>query len=167
MSYTGRGGHYWDKSSNAVVSRGEYYLTGSHPCEFGEPACIIGTGVIREIPFNKIPIKSYDADAGAEETIGVFITWKDAILGVTDEELALTGSHHRIRDTAIFQKGAISIKNVGTTDIAVNKTVIPANGGCEKATATGQHTLGKSMQKIPAGKRGLVFVDPEYQELNL
>jgi len=168
MSYRGRGGFYIDKSGNVTMSRGEYWLGSGYECEMGEPACIVGTGIIREVPFNKIPVKSYDNEtAGAEEAIGVFLEDKEAITDWTDEDFAEKGSHHRRREPGILLRGSVSLKNVGSTQIEANDTVLPADGGVEKATATQTgNTLGKSLQRIPVSRRGLCFVDPEYDEIN-
>ena len=162
MSYRGIGGHYWDKNS-PHVSRGEYLLEEASPCEFGEPAILIGTGVIAT-PFNKRWVRSYNVSAGTIQTMGVFIEWRRAINAWTAEDFALRGSHEMKRDITIFERGACSIKNVGSGDIEVGDTVIPANGGCEKMTASGQFTLGKALQKIESLRRGLVFVDPDYEK---
>lgn len=162
MSYAGIGGHYWDKNS-VHVSRGEYLLEEAYSCEFGEPAALIGTGITRT-PFNKRYIKSYDAAAGIEAAIGVFIQWLRAISTWTAEDYALHGSFDMKRDITVFLKGACSIKNMGSGEVEVGDTVVPVNGGFEKMTTSGQHSLGKALQKIESLQRGLIFVDPDYEK---
>jgi hypothetical protein len=60
--------------------------------------------------------------------------------------------------------GGCSIKNMGTGVIDVQRTVIPANGGCAIMTNENQYSLGKSMQYIPTGARGIVWVSPDYEK---
>lgn len=163
MSYQGIGGHYIDKSSEVTISRGEYLLEEDHSAEFGEPVVLVGTGTAR-VPQNKRYIKSYDAAAGAEQTFGVSIEWREAINTWTDEDFALQGTHDRKRDLSILLKGSISIKNMGSGDIEVGDTVIPADGGCEKMATSGQFSLGIARQKIVSLYRGLVFVNPDYEK---
>ena len=162
MSYRGIGGHYWDKNS-IHVSRGEYLLEEASNCEFGEPAILVGTGITRT-PFNKRYVRSYNVAAGLVQTPGVFIQWLRAISTWTAEDYALHGSYDMKRDITLFLKGACSVKNVGSGDIEIGDTVIPADGGCEVMTATGQFSLGKALAKIESLRRGLIFVDPDYEK---
>jgi len=60
--------------------------------------------------------------------------------------------------------GAIKAKNVGTSDIEINRTIIPADGGFDKMATTGQYTLGKTLQKIKAKKFGYIWVNPDYEK---
>ncbi len=162
MSYRGIGGHYFH-DKGAFVTRGEHLLDEEYPCEFGEPAVLLGTGTTR-VPQNKRYVKSYDAVAGAEETIGVFIEWREAISTWTADDFALRGTKDMKRDISILTKGGCSIKNIGSGDIEIGDTVIPANGGCEKMATSGQRSLGKALQRIPSLARGLVHVNPDYEK---
>jgi len=166
MSYAGRGGHYWDKSAETTISRGEYYLLDDSPAEFGEPMILYGTGISKR-GFNQRPVYSYNVAAGLVKTMGVSIEWRADISGYSDEDWALYGTHNRRRDLSILLKGSISIKNVGSGDIEVGDTVVPADGGCEKMTASGQFSLGISRQKIVSLKRGLIFVNPDYEKATI
>jgi len=162
MSYQGRAGHYWEEKGS-IISKGEYTLTEDYPVVFGEPVCLLGTGTT-PLPFRKRPIKSYDAAAGAEACIGVSLEWRRATAGWTAEQLALRGSQDMKRDLGIMMLGAISIKNMGTGAIDVHRTVIPANGGCAMMTVATEYSLGKAMQYIPTGARGIVWVNPDYEK---
>lgn len=163
MSYSGRGGHYWDKSADTIISRGEYYLIDESPVEFGEPIILIGTGIARR-GFNQRPVRDYNQPAGTVKTLGVSIEWREAISDYTDEDFALRGTHDMKRDISLLLKGSITIKNMGSGDIEVGDTVVPINGGCEKMTTSGQFSLGQAKQKIPSLKRGLVFVNPDFEK---
>lgn len=161
--YPGRAGHYWDKSSCITTTRGEYLLDNTYGCEFGEPAVIAGTGT-EATPIMKRTIRSYKGTAGASGVMGVFVEWNEDVSAWTAEDLALKGSFYKERDTLVVLRGPVSILNVAATSIEINETVIGADGGCEIMTATGQRSLGKAMQFIPAYKRGLVFVDPDFEK---
>jgi len=166
MSYSGRGGHYWSRSAETTISKGEYYLLDDSGAEFGEPMILQGTGVARR-GFNQRPVISYNVNAGLVQTMGVSVEWRANINAYTAEDWALLGTHNRKRDLSILLKGTISIKNVGSSDIEPGDTVIPANGGCEKMTASGQFSLGIAREKIVTLKRGLVFVNPDYEKATI
>ena len=162
ISYEGRSGDYWDKSTCVTTSRGEFLLDESYDCVFGEPAVRSGTGTT-ETPTMKMTIRSYKGTAGASGVVGVFIDYKRSITGWEGKHYATFGSHHMARDVLVVLRGPVRIKNVGDTDIAMTQKVIGADGGCEEITnSDGQYVLGKALQDITAGKKGLVFVDPEY-----
>jgi hypothetical protein len=162
MSYSGRGGHYWDKSSCVIATRGAYYLEDDSACEFGEPACVDGTGVTA-MPFNKKPVYSYEAGAGTVQALGVFIDFRANISAWDEEDFALKGTRDRNREPTIVLRGPVEIHNMSGA-IDDGDTVIPADGGCIKMASSGQYSLGKAMENIPAGKRGLVFVMPDYEK---
>jgi len=164
--YPGRAGHYWDKSSCITTTRGEYVLDENYDIEFGEPAVLAGTGTTAT-PIKKMTVRSYKGNAGASGCLGVFVDWNEDISSWTAEDFALKGSYVRERDVLIVLRGPVSIMNVGTGDIQPHQTVIGADGGCEKMTVNTQKSLGKALQFIPAGKRGLVFVDPFYEVDNI
>lgn len=166
MSYSGRGGHYWDKSAETTISRGEYYLLDNSPAEFGGPMILHGTGISRR-GFNQRPVYSYDVTAGSVKTMGVSVEYRVDVSEYTAEDWAIHGTHNRKRDLSILLKGTISIKNVGSGDIEVGDTTIPANGGCEKMTSSGQFSLGIARQKITSLHRGLVFVNPDYEKATI
>lgn len=161
--YPGRAGHYWDKSSCVTTTRGEYLLDSNYDCEFGEPAVIAGTGTTAT-PVMKRTLRSYKGTAGASGCMGVFVDWNENVSAWSAEDLALKGSFYQERDTLVVLRGPVSILNVGSSDIELNETVIGSDGGCEVMSATGQRSLGKAMGYIPTGKRGLVFVDPDYEK---
>ena len=161
--YPGRAGHYWDKSSCVTTTRGEYLLDNTYGCEFGEPAVIAGTGT-EATPVMKRTIRSYKGTAGASGVIGVFVEWNEDVSAWTAEDLALKGSFYKQRDTLVVLRGPVSILNVGATGIQQSETVIGADGGMEVMTGSGQRSLGKAMQFIPAYKRGLVFIDPDFEK---
>lgn len=166
MSYAGRGGHYWDKSNCLTTSRGEYELEEDQDITFGTPAVIDGTGTVSD-PYAKRKVKAYSGTAGATESFGVFIELKNDISAYTAADFALYGSRDINRDILIVLEGAVSIKNVGTGAIEVNKTVIPSVGGCEAMSVSTQHSLGKALQRIEPGHRGLVKVMPKYEVHNI
>ena len=87
-----------------------------------------------------------------------------AIFRQSAYERALRKGREYERDITVILRGPVQIKNMGSGEIEVQDTVIPADGGCEVMTATGQFSLGKSMQNIQSLKRGLVFVDPDYEK---
>jgi len=162
VSYEGRAGDYWDKSSCTTTTRGEFLLEKAYDCVFGEPAVRAGTGTTAT-PIMKMTIRSYKGTAGASGVFGVFIDYKRDISGYSASDFALYGSHHMARDVLVVLRGPVRIKNVGSTAIALTQKVIGADGGCEAITDSDtQYALGKALQDIPAGEKGLVFVDPEY-----
>ena len=164
MSYiAGRpGGDDWETACS--LTKGEYILDSGYGADFGEPFCIHGTG-LDPIPFRKRDVKSYDATAGDEQAFGVFIDIKEAVSGWTSEMFALKGRHHAIREVAALLIGACKSKNVhGSTEVELMDTIIPADGGFEKMTATGQFSLGKALAKIRAGEFGYVWIDPDYEK---
>jgi hypothetical protein len=163
MSYSGRGGHYWDKSADTIISRGEYYLIDDSAAEFGEPIILIGTGIAKR-GFNQRPVRSYDESAGTVKALGVSVEWRANVKDYTDEDYALLGTHDMKRDLSILLKGSITIKNMGSGDIEAGDTVVPVDGGCEKMETSGQYSLGQAKQKIPSLKRGLVFVNPDFEK---
>lgn len=166
VSYEGRAGDYWDKSSCTTTTRGEFLLDEAHDCVFGEPAVRSGTGTTAT-PIMKMTIHSYKGTAGASGVFGVFIDYKRNISGWTAANFALYGSHHMARDVLVVLRGPVRIKNVGSTHISITQSVIGADGGCEKMTVNTQKSLGKALQDIPAGKKGLIFVDPMYEVDNI
>jgi len=165
-TYEGRAGQYWDKSTCITTTRGEWLLSEDSDCVFGEPAVRTGTGTY-STPSMKRECVSYPeaVSAGASGVLGVFIDFKRAITGWTAADFALFGSHHRARDVLIVLRGPVKIKNVSSSYIYTNQKVIPADGGCEPMTdEDAEYQLGKALQDIPAGKEGLVFVDPMYEQ---
>ena len=165
ITYEGRSGDYWDKSTCTITTRGEWLLDEASDCVFGEPAVRSGTGTV-STPSMKRTCVSYPSgvNAGASGVLGVFIDYKRDISAFTAELYALLGSHHRARDVLLVLRGPVRIKNVGSTYIYTTQDVIPADGGCESMTdEDAEHKLGKALQDIPAGKYGLVYVDPEYE----
>ena len=161
-TYEGRSGDYWDKSTCVVTTRGENLLDEAYDCVFGEPAVRVGTGT-EATPIMKRTVRSYKGTAGASGVLGAFIDYKRAIDGWTAAPFALLGSHHRARDINIVLRGPVRMKNVGSTYIRATQKVIGADGGCEVITdSDNEYAYGKALQDIPAGKHGLVFVDPEF-----
>jgi len=163
MSYSGRGGHYLGRSADIIMSKGEYYLLDESAAVFGEPMILHGTGISKR-GFNQRPVYSYNVAAGSVKTMGVSVEWRADISGYTAEDWALLGTYNRKRDLSILLKGSITIKNVGSGDIEVGDTVIPADGGCEKMTASGQFSLGQAKEKIVSLHRGLIFVNPDFEK---
>lgn len=165
-TYEGRSTDYWDKSSCITTTRGEYLLDDDSDCVFGEPAVRTGTGTY-ETPIMKRMIVSYPSgvNAGASGVLGVFIDWKRNINGWSAADFALFGSHHRSRDVKLVLRGPVRVKNVSSSYIYTNQKLIPADGGCEPMTdEDAEYQLGKALQDIPAGKYGLIFVDPMYEQ---
>lgn len=165
ITYEGRSGDYWDKSTCTITTRGEWLLDIASDCVFGEPAVRSGTGT-EATPIMKRTLVSYPTgvSAGASGVLGVFIDYKRAITGWTAQTFALLGSHHRARDILIVLRGPVRIKNVGSTYIYTTEYVIPADGGCEEMTdEDAQYKLGKALQDIKPGKHGLIFVNPMYE----
>lgn len=163
-TYEGRSGDYWDKSTCIATTRGEWLLDEASDCVFGEPAVRSGTGT-EATPIMKRTLVSYPAGvtAGASGVLGAFIDYKRNISGWTAATFALLGSHHRARDVNIVLRGPVRVKNVGSTYIYTTQKVIGADGGCEAITdSDAQYAYGKALQDIPAGKPGLIFIDPEY-----
>lgn len=161
MSYPGIGGHYWER--DAIVSRGGYTLDEDWGADFGEPVCVIGTGTTA-IPQNKKTVKSYDDPAGTVPCIGVSIEWRRAVGTWDAEDMALRGRQDFKRDLAIVKSGGVTVKNMGTGIIYDGERVIPTNGGCERMTASGQHTLGVAKQDIQPGQLGLVDIQPDEEK---
>lgn len=145
------------------VSKGSYRLHTGYGADFGEPLCINSTG-LKSTPIYKRDVKSYDATAGDEECFGVSLNIKVAIDSYTAEDFALKGRHVANRDVTALLVGAIKAKNVGSSDIEINRTIIPADGGFDKMSSTGQYSLGKTLQKINAGKFGYIWVNPDYEK---
>ena len=165
ISYEGRAGDYWDKSTCITTTRGEFLLDEAYDCVFGEPAVRAGTGTT-ETPIMKMTIRSYKGTAGASGVLGAFIDYKRAIAGWEGKHFATLGSHHKARDVLVVLRGPVRMKNVGSTGILATQLVIGADGGCELMTANAtQYKYGKALQDIPAGQKGLVFVDPDYEDL--
>lgn len=156
------GGDDWETA--CALTKGEYILDSGYGADFGEPFCLYGTG-LDPIPFRKRDIKSYDAAAGAEQAFGVFVDIREATSGWTAEDFALKGRHFHKREVAALLIGAIKSKNVNSsTAVELMDTIIPANGGFEKMTATGQWSLGKALAAIRAGEFGYIWVDPDYEK---
>lgn len=145
------------------VSKGSYRLHTGYGADFGEPICIKSTG-LTSTPIKKRDVKSYDATAGSVECFGASLNIKLDISGYSAEDFALKGRHVANRDIAILLVGAIKAKNVGSSDIEVNRTIIPADGGFDKMTSTGQYSYGKTLQKIKANKYGYIWVNPDYEK---
>ena len=145
------------------VSKGSYRLHTGYGADFAEPLCLKGTG-LKATPILKRPVQSYDQTAGTVECFGVSINIKVAINTYTAEQFALTGPHVRKRDITALLIGALKAKNVGAVDVEINRTIIPADGGFEKMTATGQFSYGKSLMRIKAGKYGYIWVNPDYEK---
>jgi len=162
-NYSGRIGHYWDKSSCITTTRGQYLLDNAYDCVFGEPAVLAGTGT-KSTPIMKKYVHSYKGTAGDSGCIGVFTEWRKNIDDKDDEWFAVNGVQDKKRDITIVRKGPVTVENVGSSNILDGDTVIPADGGCEVMTATGQRALGKAMQDIGTGEIGLVWIDPDYDK---
>jgi len=145
------------------VSKGSYRLHTGYGADFAEPLCLKGTG-LKATPILKRPVQSYDQTAGTVECFGVSINIKIAISGYTAEDFALKGRHVAKRDITALLVGAIKAHNVGESDIEINRTIIPADGGFDKMASTGQYSLGKTLQKIKAGKFGYIWVNPDYEK---
>ena len=145
------------------VSKGSYRLHTGYGADFAEPLCLKGTG-LKATPILKRPVKSYEGAAGATECFGVSLNIKFDISAYTADDFALKGRHRANRDIAALLIGAIKAKNVGTDDIEINRTIIPADGGFDKMATTGQYTLGKTLQKIKAKKFGYIWVNPDYEK---
>lgn len=166
MSFAGRGGHYWDKSSCTTTTRGEYELNNDQDIVFGSPAVLDGTGTV-ETPIRKRKVNAYSGVAGVLEAFGIFVEWNSDTSARTAAEWALYGSREMNKDVIIVLRGPVHIKNVGSVAIEVNQTVIPAVGGCEKMTVNTQNSLGKALQRIEPNKRGLVDINPKYEVDNI
>lgn len=164
-TYEGRSGDYWDKSTCIITTRGEWLLDEAYDSVFGEPAVRAGTGT-EATPIMKRTLRSYKGTAGASGVLGAFIDYKRSISGWSAADFALFGSHHRSRDVKVILRGPVRVKNVGSTYIRTTQLVIGADGGCELMTANAtQYKYGKALQDIPAGKPGLIFVDPDFEDL--
>lgn len=162
-NYSGRIGHYWDKSSCITTTRGQYLLEDAYDCTFGEPAILAGTGTTAT-PINKQYVRSYKGTAGASGMIGVFVEWRKNIDDKDNDWFAVNGVQDKKRDITIVLKGPVTVANMGSSVINIGDTLIGADGGCEVMTATGQRALGKAMQRIGTGQIGLVFVNPDYEK---
>lgn len=160
-AYPGVGGHYWEEG--ATISRGSYLLDEAYPCEFGEPAVVLGTGTTA-VPQNKKWVKSYDAAPGAEPCIGVFIEWRRGVSNWDAEDMALLGRQEFIRDISILKKKGCTVKNMTSGIIYDGQRVIPMNGGCGPMTASGQHTLGIAKMDIEPTQYGLVDIEPDEEK---
>ena len=146
------------------VSKGSYRLHTGYGADFGEPICIKATGLI-PTPQLKRDVKSYDHHvAGSEECFGVSLNIKVAIDTYSAEDFALKGRHVAKRDITVLLVGAIKAKNVDSVDIEINRTIIPADGGFQKMTLTGQYTVGKTLQKIKSSGYGYIWVNPDYDK---
>jgi len=145
------------------VSKGSYRLHTGYGADFAEPLCIKSTG-LTATPIYKRDVKSYDGEPGVDECFGVSLNIKVAIDTYTDEDFALKGSHVRNRDIAALLVGAIKARNVGSSDIEINRTIVPADGGFDKMSSTGQYSLGKTLQKIHAYEYGYIWVNPDYEK---
>lgn len=163
VNIPGINGRSWDKSSCILSTHGQYALTGTHGCTFGEPAVEMGTGMTQHFQ-NKRIVKSYDALAGAEACIGVFKEDKTAIVSRSADYTALVNRRDFGEDVGLILKGPVKITNVGTGTIGMRQTVIPANGGCQIMTSALQASLGQSLDIIPPGRQGWVDVMPDYEK---
>lgn len=161
MSYAGIGGHYWEKGAN--ISRGSYMLDEDWGCEFGEPVVVIGTGTTA-VPQNKKWVKSYDAQPGREKVLGVFIEWRREVGSASAEDMALAGRQDFKRDISFVKRGGVTVKNVGSGMIYDGQRTIPADGGAELMTGTGQFSLGIAKQDIQPGQYGLIDIQPDEEK---
>lgn len=163
--YPGRPGQNdWEGIDS--TSKGKYKLHTGYGADFAEPLVLDGTG-LTNTPIKKRTVKSYTGTAGATKAIGVSLNIKEAIDALDDEDFALTGAHVRTRDIAILLIGVIKMRNVGSTDVELGNTLIPADGGFEKMTADTQESIGKALQAIPAGETGYVWVNPNYEKADI
>ena len=160
--YPGRGPTI-DWEGITSVSKGSYRLHTGYGADFGEPLQLKGTG-LKATPILKRPVNSYEGTAGATECFGASLNIKVAIHTYTADDFALKGAHVRKRDITALLIGALKAKNVGASDIEINRTIIPADGGFEKMTSTGQYSYGKSLMRIKAGKYGYIWVNPDYEK---
>ena len=115
----------------------------------------------------KIWIKSYDAGAGLEETIGVSIEWRCAVSLWDAEDMALRGRKDFKRDLSLIKRGGCTVMNMGSGIIYDGDRVVPTNGGCEAMTTTGQHSLGTAKQDIQPGQYGLIDIQPDEEKPNM
>ena len=150
------------------VSKGSYRLHTGYGADFGEPLQLHPyptalTG-LKPTPILKRNVKSYDGTAGATECFGASLNIKIAINTYTADDFALKGAHVRKRDITALLIGALKAKNVGLTDVEINRTVIPADGGFAKMTGAEQYSYGKSLMRIKAGKYGYIWVNPDYEK---
>jgi len=145
------------------VSKGSYRLHTGFGADFAEPLRLNGTGLVAT-PIYKRPVDSYTGNAGATECFGASLNIKVDISSYTAEDFALRGRHVAKRDIAVLLVGAIKAKNVGSVDIEVNRTIIPANGGFEKMTTSGQYSYGKTLQKVKSSGYGYIWVNPDYEK---
>ena len=145
------------------VSKGSYRLHTGYGADFGEPLQLKGTG-LKATPILKRPVQSYQGTAGSTECFGASLNIKVAINTYSAEDFALKGAHVRKRDITALLIGAIKAKNVGTDDIEINRTIIPADGGFDKMATTGQYSYGKTLMRIKAKKFGYIWVNPDYEK---
>ena len=156
------GGDDWETACS--LTKGEYILDSGYGADFGEPFYIHGTG-LDPIPFRKRDIRSYDVTAGSIQCFGVFVDIREAVSGWSAEDFALKGRHFAKREVAALLIGAIKSKNMhSSTAVELMDTLIPANGGFEAMTSTGQWSLGKALASIRAGEFGYIWVDPDYEK---
>ena len=145
------------------VSKGSYRLHTGYGADFAEPLSLKGTG-LKATPIWKRPVKSYEGGAGLTECFGVSLNIKVAINTYAADDFALKGRHVAKRDITALLIGAIKAKNVGTSDIEINRTIIPADGGFDKMATSGQYSLGKTLMRIKAKKFGYIWVNPDYEK---
>jgi len=145
------------------VSKGSYRLHTGYGADFGEPLQLNGTG-LKATPILKRPVNSYEGVAGATECFGASLNIKVAIHTYSADDFALKGRHVGKRDITALLIGAIKAKNVGVTDVEINRTIIPADGGFEKMTTGTQYSYGKSLMRIKAKKFGYIWVNPDYEK---
>lgn len=169
MSVAGRPSIVDEWEGITSTSKGEYRLEEDYSADFGEPICLDDNTGLKSTPILKRRVKSYEASAGSVECIGVSLNIKDDISAWTAEDFALKGSHNRRRDITLLLIGACKVKNMHeATDAEINKTVIPVNGGFNMMTnETNEHALGKTLQKIPYGEAGYIWVNPNYNKANI
>jgi len=150
------------------VSKGSYRLHTGYGSDFGEPLQLHPyptalTG-LKATPIYKRNVKSYEGVAGVTECFGASLNIKTAINTYTAEDFALKGRHVAKRDITALLIGAIKAKNVGSTDVEINRTIIPASGGFEKMTSSGQFSYGKTLMKIKSSGYGYIWVNPDYEK---
>ncbi len=145
------------------VSKGSYRLHTGYGADFGEPIQLKGTG-LKATPILKRNVQSYTGTAGTTECFGASLNIKIATSGYSAEDFALKGAHVRKRDITVLLIGAIKARNVGESDIEINRTIIPADGGFDKMATSGQYSYGKTLQKIKMSGYGYIWVNPDYEK---
>lgn len=160
-----RRGRYWDKSSAITTTRGSYVLPEDESLDFGYPVQLDGTGYIDDI-FNKRKVKAYPTDlgAGSGQILGCGVKVYEDVSSYSTSQLALHGRKYKARDITILLIGAIQLVNQGSTAVEAGDTIIPVDDGFEKMTDADQYSLGKALEPIPAGGKGLVWVNPDYEK---